>query len=116
VELANTPNDSHYDFNNTYLVEVQSRNHNGKVILAYCGLVTRYGSSCESEVFPACSTPGPIFDLNVDQLTDIIWINKLNPDVHPVDDKECLTGLSRFDCNLLIKVHSAQTSTDLTSQ
>lgn len=72
-----------YDWSNTYVVDMQSRkDETGKVLLYYCGIVTNIGSSCDDEVFEACSIPGPMFDLKVNQHVDIIWINNLNKDIY----------------------------------
>ncbi len=73
ITLKNTK--MNYDYKNLYLVEMRSDIGGA---LYYCGLTTRYLSTCDQEVQYRCASPGPMFDLKVHDLTDIVWINILD--------------------------------------
>lgn len=90
---------------------MQSRKNEttGIIRFYYCGIVTNIGSSCDDEVFEACSIPGPMFDLKTKQHVDIIWINNLNKDIFM--PKICM-GITDPDRQCHLKFKSTANSTE----
>lgn len=80
--------DNNFRPDRTYIVTMVSVEKINKVTnktdaeLRYCGLTRAWNGSCKSPSY-TCSSPGPMFDFNVNEMVDVVWVNLLNPNLVP---------------------------------
>jgi hypothetical protein len=88
--------------------------------LFYCGLVRNFTETCEKS-YISCSSPGSMFDIPARKSVDIVWVNRLDPNILPDVKGTCFDMEYQPDgkswpefCLLMAKINRTQTYLDPT--